>query len=120
MRAFPKDRTQLASAFNSVTIERYRVTYVRADGRNVPGVDVPYPFDGAVNFLIPVTTDEITEVERGFVIVRHQAKGAKPRRLMKSSTRRTTIIAVMNAATKPTAITATLSAVKASRFRQAS
>jgi hypothetical protein len=80
MRAFPKDRTQLASEFNSITIERYRVTYVRADGRNVPGVDVPHPFDGVANFLVPVTTDEISEVERGFVIVRHQAKHESPLR----------------------------------------
>jgi hypothetical protein len=77
LRAFPKDRTQLASDINSVTIERYRVTYVRADGRNVAGVDVPYPFDGVANMLIPVSGDE---VERGFIIVRHQAKGESPLR----------------------------------------
>src|SRR5262245_30341838 len=43
-----KDITVVApSTNNDVTINRYRVEYVRADGRNVPGVDVPYSFDGA-------------------------------------------------------------------------
>ena len=33
---------------NEVTLSRYHVDYIRADGRNTPGVDVPYAFDGAV------------------------------------------------------------------------
>jgi hypothetical protein len=77
MRVFPKDRTQLASEINTVTIERYRVTYIRADGRNVVGVDVPYPFDGVANFLIPITGDEVI---RPFIVVRHQAKVESPLR----------------------------------------
>ena len=77
MRAIPKDRTQFADDINSVTIERYRVTYVRADGRNVPGADVPYPFDGVANFLVGI---DGTEVERAFVVVRHQAKTESPLR----------------------------------------
>jgi len=77
MRAFPKDRTQLSSDINDVTFERYRVTYVRADGRNVQGVDVPYAFDGVANFTVPITGDE---VERGFLLVRHQAKAESPLR----------------------------------------
>ncbi len=51
------------------------MTYVRADGRNVPGVDVPYPFDGVANFTVPLTG---AEVERGFLLVRHQAKAESP------------------------------------------
>lgn len=81
MLAFPKDRSQLSTedvGINSVQFERYRVTYVRADGRNVPGVDVPYPFDGAANFLVP--PDGITTVVRSFLIVRHQAKVESPLR----------------------------------------
>ena len=35
------------SALNAVTITRYHVRYVRSDGRNTQGVDVPYEFDGA-------------------------------------------------------------------------
>lgn len=85
MRAYPKDRTQLSTGelgINSVTFERYRVTYVRADGRNVPGVDVPYPFDGAVNFSLTVDGESVT---RGFVVVRHQAKVETPLRELQSS-----------------------------------
>lgn len=80
MQAFPKDRTQLSSGplgINSVQFERYRVTYIRADGRNVPGVDVPYPFDGVANFLVPA---DGSDVARSFVIVRHQAKSESPLR----------------------------------------
>src|SRR5829696_8790966 len=32
---------------NEVTITRYHIEYTRADGRNTPGTDVPYAFDGA-------------------------------------------------------------------------
>lgn len=86
MRAYPKDRTQLSTlqlGVNSVTFERYRVTYVRADGRNVPGVDVPYPFDGAVNFSLAVNGDTVS---RGFVVVRHQAKVETPLRELQGAT----------------------------------
>ena len=31
-----------------MTLNRYRIVYIRADGRNTPGVDVPFPVDGAV------------------------------------------------------------------------
>lgn len=77
MRAFPKDGAQIASAINDVTFTRYRVTFIRADGRNVQGVDVPYAFDGAVNFTVPISGDE---VERPFILVRHQAKTESPLR----------------------------------------
>jgi hypothetical protein len=61
------------TANNAITINRYRVTYRRADGRNTPGVDVPYPFDGAA-------TATITEspVSVGFTLVRLQAKLEPP------------------------------------------
>lgn len=77
MTAIVKDRTHLASQINDVVFERYRVTYERADGRNVPGIDVPYAFDGAANFTVPA---DGTEVQRGFVVVRHQAKRETPLR----------------------------------------
>jgi hypothetical protein len=65
------------TALNAVTITRYRVVYRRTDGRNTPGVDVPYPFDGGV-------TATITESPSGiaFEIVRHQAKLEQPLRAM--------------------------------------
>jgi hypothetical protein len=58
---------------NFVTINRYRVEYRRADGRNTQGKDVPYAFDGASTFTV---TDQ--GVEGGFVLVRVQAKLEPP------------------------------------------
>jgi hypothetical protein len=57
---------------NSVTLTRYRVTYRRADGRHTPGVDVPYPFDGAATITVPATN------AMSFEIVRHAAKEESP------------------------------------------
>jgi hypothetical protein len=58
---------------NSITITRYRVDFVRADGRNTPGVDVPYGFDGAAT----VTVGGGGATAAG-VIVRQQAKREAP------------------------------------------
>lgn len=57
---------------NYITINRYRVEYVRSDGRNVQGVDVPYAFDGAFTVTVSETA------EAGFTLVRHQAKNEAP------------------------------------------
>lgn len=73
--AQPKDFQQLQSVVQDVIFDRYRVTYIRSDGRNVPGVDVPFPFDGAANFRVPVDGTEATRV---FMIVRPQAKLETP------------------------------------------
>jgi hypothetical protein len=59
---------------NQVTISRYHVEYVRADGRNAPGVDVPYAFDGSASATIaPGGTTVIP-----FELVRHSAKLEAP------------------------------------------
>jgi len=64
---------------NFITITRYRVEYVRADGRNTPGVDVPYPFDGAMTF-------SILDIGSGtFTLVRAQAKAEPPLRALAGS-----------------------------------
>ena len=60
---------------NDIVFTRYRVTYVRADGRNVPGVDVPFPFDGVANFRVPADQSAVT---RTFLLVRVQAKLESP------------------------------------------
>src|SRR5262245_45174560 len=39
--------------FNDVVIERFQVQYVRSDGRNVEGVDVPYRISGDLSVLVP-------------------------------------------------------------------
>jgi hypothetical protein len=62
------------TALNTITVNRYRVTYRRADGRNTPGVDVPYPFDSAVTFTIPAEA----EASAGFELVHHTAKMEAP------------------------------------------
>lgn len=62
------------TALNQVTFTRYRVTYRRADGRNVAGVDVPFAFDSGLTFTVP---PEGT-VTAGFEIVRHTAKEEAP------------------------------------------
>ena len=64
------------SALNAVTFNRYRVTYRRADGRNTPGVDVPFSFDGA--FTVTVRAEGTAE--GSFPIVRVQAKEEPPLR----------------------------------------
>jgi hypothetical protein len=61
------------SPANFVTITRYRVVYRREDGRNTPGVDVPYPWDGGTTFT---TVSGIQTND--FVIVRGQAKLEPP------------------------------------------
>lgn len=75
LRIVPKNTTVTTSPSpnNQVTITRFRVVYTRADGRNTPGVDVPYPFDGAVTGT--VTAGGIT---LGFELVRHAAKLEAP------------------------------------------
>jgi hypothetical protein len=61
------------SAINAITVNRYHVSYRRADGRNVQGVDVPYAFDGAVTGTVSSSPAELN-----FTIVRFQAKEEAP------------------------------------------
>lgn len=69
-----KDATAAPSSNNGVTITRYRVEYRRADGRNTPGVDVPYAFDGVATLTIPAGgTGSMV-----FELVRHVAKEESP------------------------------------------
>src|SRR5574338_175455 len=67
-----KDAAYATSPSNAITITRYHVTFVRADGRNTPGVDVPYGFDGAVSETISSSGTV------GFVLVRASAKSEAP------------------------------------------
>lgn len=61
---------------NAVTITRYRVTFRRSDGRNAPGVDVPFGFDGAVTATIqPGDAADVI-----FDLVRHASKSEPPLR----------------------------------------
>ena len=57
---------------NWITITGYRVVYRRSDGRDTPGVDVPFPFEGGMT----MTTIDIGTAE--FTLVRAQAKLEEP------------------------------------------
>lgn len=57
---------------NWITVTHYDVKYVRSDGRNTEGVDVPYAFRGGMTF----TTLDIGQ--GGFVLVRGAAKLEPP------------------------------------------
>ncbi len=60
---------------NFVTIRRYHIRYVRGDGRNTPGVDVPYPWWGGV------TTTALSGIQTAeFTLVRASSKLEPPLR----------------------------------------
>ena len=84
-RIVPKDVTPgvaVPTTNNEVRITRYHVAYRRADGRNVPGVDVPVAFDGVVTGTVGIGGGSI-----GFELVRHIAKEESPLvQLINSST----------------------------------
>lgn len=60
------------SSVNAITIDRYHVRYLRTDGRNTEGVDVPFAFDGAVTTTVSGSGTAV------FTLVRHQAKQEAP------------------------------------------
>ena len=60
---------------NEVTITRITSSTSRADGRNTPGVDVPFGFDGAITGTIPAPAATLT---LGFELVRNVAKQESP------------------------------------------
>lgn len=59
---------------NSITITQYHVEYIRSDGHNVQGVDVPFAFDSGVTQTIAAgSTGSVP-----FTLVRIQAKLEAP------------------------------------------
>lgn len=62
------------SAYNDILVTRYVVSYTRTDGKNQPGVDVPYPFEGSLSALIKI--DSTSEIS--FIIVREVSKLEPP------------------------------------------
>jgi hypothetical protein len=74
LRLAMKNLSVSPSFNNEVTINRYHVSYRRADGRNTPGVDVPFAFDGASTGTIPATGT----LALGFELVRAVAKAEAP------------------------------------------
>jgi hypothetical protein len=60
------------SANNFITLDRYHVRFIRSDGRNTQGVDVPYAFDGAITGTVS------GDLTMSFELVRHAAKQEAP------------------------------------------
>lgn len=73
LRLSMKDPLLAPSSANATTINRYRVRYIRTDGQNREGIDVPYGFDGGMT--LTVSGDAVTGT---FEIVRHVAKLEAP------------------------------------------
>jgi hypothetical protein len=72
--AIAKNPVVLPTDVNDVTITRYRIVFRRADGRNTPGVDVPFGWDGGVSIRIPAGGSAGVPFE----IVRHSSKLEPP------------------------------------------
>ena len=70
--AGPTGNPNTPTTNNAITVNRYRVRFIRSDGRNTPGMDVPYGFDGA--FTVTV----LDKASAGFNLVRNQAKREAP------------------------------------------
>ena len=71
---------EATSPLEHVRLESYQVRYLRSDGRNVEGVDVPHRITGPINsvrFHTPTGTGEL-EIEVPIVIVRQNAKREPP------------------------------------------
>jgi hypothetical protein len=62
------------SFLNDIVVNRYRVDYFRPNGRNTPGVDVPYGIDGTMNIRVPVDGTATA----GILVVRHESKREPP------------------------------------------
>jgi hypothetical protein len=69
------------TSINAVTFTRYRVEYSRSDGRNTPGVDVPFPIDSAITFTVPADNTATASFE----LVRNDAKKEPPLRDLRTS-----------------------------------
>jgi hypothetical protein len=75
VEVLPKNQNNpVVAAANDVFLERYEVHWIRSDGRNVEGVDVPYSFSGAMATAVAVGNEEDVSI----ILVRHQAKLEPP------------------------------------------
>jgi hypothetical protein len=63
----------------AVFMERYEVTYTRSDGRNVPGVDVPFAISGPLSGVVDVA-DSGDTLNLAVEVVRIQQKLEPPLR----------------------------------------
>jgi hypothetical protein len=63
-----------SSQYNDIVLTRYLVSFTRTDGRNVPGQDVPYPFEGSMSTVIKTGSTASVSL----VLVREVAKLEPP------------------------------------------
>jgi len=71
-----KNPTATLTNFEDVVLTTYTVNYLRADGRNVEGVDVPFSISGNITSIITVGGTSTIPI----IVVRHQAKVEPPLR----------------------------------------
>jgi hypothetical protein len=69
-----KDPNSGGSNVEGVTLDRYDVSFHRADGRGAEGVDVPFSFSSAMTRTVAVGAEETISID----LVRHQAKLEPP------------------------------------------
>ena len=74
LRSVEKNPDATTAPINTITLTRYRVDFRRTDGRNTPGVDVPYGFDGGLSVSVAPNSPATVSFE----VVRHQAKLEPP------------------------------------------
>lgn len=60
--------------YMNVIVDQIDVQFMRTDGKNVEGVDVPYHFSQPMNMLVAV--DDMVDIP--FVLIRHAAKMETP------------------------------------------
>lgn len=63
-----------SSVYNNIMVDRYIVHFERSDGKNTPGVDVPYPIEGNLSALVEIGSS----VKVSFVVVTINAKREPP------------------------------------------
>ena len=70
------------SILNDIIVNQYRVDYFRPNGRNTPGVDVPFGIDGTMNLRIAINSSSGGSI----TVVRHEAKREPPLAELSSGT----------------------------------
>ena len=79
------------TANNAITVSRYHVDFVRSDGRNAQGVDVPYSVDGAATGTITTSATSLT-----FTLVPLQRKLEAPLLALRNSGGAVAILTIAN------------------------
>ncbi len=73
VRNLPLNPDAEASFYSDLKVIRYKVEFYREDGKNTPGVDIPYPVSGSIDVNVPVG-----ETVNFFVVVVPQMAKLQP------------------------------------------